>query len=189
MKSIIDRGVALIILTLVSPLLLTACLAIVIESDGSAIFRQKRVGRGQILFDVLKLRTMVVDGARVDSQTFNDSAGVTRVGSVLRRWKLDELPQLINVLKGDMSLVGPRPCLPQLLNEMDEESKLRFNVRPGLTGWAQVKGNVALSWAARWAYDVEYVKSQSFLLDIKILSKTILVVFLGEERFKEGKKP
>ena len=150
------------------------------------LFRQERVGKNQELFSILKFRTMSIDPNRQITQTNVNSEGVTRSGNFLRRWKIDELPQLINVLSGHMSIVGPRPCLQSLITEIDEISLQRFQVKPGLTGLAQVNGNVDLSWPERWAYDVAYVENISFFADFKILLKTIFTIISGEKLNKKG---
>lgn len=116
-------------------------------------------------------------------QVYGNNSEITTVGKLLRRLKIDELPQLINVLKGDMSFIGPRPCLPELRNEFDENGWERLKVRPGLSGLAQINGNIYLSWEERWKYDAEYVSKQSFILDIKIILKTFLIVIFGEKKF------
>jgi lipopolysaccharide/colanic/teichoic acid biosynthesis glycosyltransferase len=118
----------------------------------------------------------------IDKILLNDTR-ITRFGRILRRFKIDELPQLFNVLKGDMSIIGPRPCHPELVKEFDENAICRLDVRPGLTGLAQVNGNIFLEWPERWKYDKYYVDNLSFWLDLKIILKTILIVFKGEERF------
>jgi len=136
-------------------------------------------------FNLLKFRTMIVNEKRDFSQVLDPgSVEITRIGRLLRRLKIDELPQLINVLVGDMSIVGPRPPLPSLLNAMNKAQKHRFDVLPGLTGLAQVNGNIHLDWQSRFKYDLYYVKHMSLLLDLKIILKTILVVIFGEEKFK-----
>jgi len=186
-KVVFDRLFAVVALTVLSPLLVVVSVLIKLDSRGGVFFLQQRVGRQQQLFTLYKFRTMSVDPQRVLSQTGSGSPGVTRVGRWLRRLKIDELPQLINVLLGDMSLVGPRPCMESHLATMDERALKRFAVLPGLTGLAQVNGNVALTWPERQAYDAEYVASVSFSLDVRILLKTLLVVVVGEHRFKKSK--
>ncbi|MFK8078845.1 MAG: sugar transferase [Granulosicoccus sp.] len=186
-KVVFDRLFAIVALAILSPLLITVAVLVRLDSRGGVFFQQQRVGRGQRLFNLYKFRTMTVDPDRVLSQTGSHSAGVTRVGRWLRRLKIDELPQLINVLLGDMSLVGPRPCMESHLATMDERGLKRFKVLPGLTGLAQVNGNVALTWPERQAYDAQYVASVSFALDVRILFKTLLVVVAGEQRFKKDK--
>jgi len=165
--------------------MLTVMLTILISEGRPLFFRQTRVGYKLKEFHLLKFRTMIVNENRDFSQELSpDSAEITQIGSILRRFKIDELPQLLNVLIGDMSLVGPRPPLPTLLKDMNSVQKQRFDVFPGLTGLAQVNGNIHMNWQSRFEYDVYYVKHISFFLDIKIVLKTILVVIFGEEKFK-----
>lgn len=186
MKRCFDFLISILILIIISPLLIITAVLVKTTSKGPLFFKQERVGKKGRLFSVYKFRTMVDDKYRdLSKQTFNNDAEITKVGKVIRRLKIDELPQLFNVVKGDMSLVGPRPCLPALVKEFDESGKKRLLVRPGLTGLAQVNGNIYLSWEERWKFDRKYVEQQSFLLDLKILSKTALIVLLGE---KWGKK-
>jgi undecaprenyl phosphate N,N'-diacetylbacillosamine 1-phosphate transferase len=174
-------------------LLLIACVPIFsgfvvvrITSEGPGYFRQTRVGLGGHTFVALKLRTMSVRQDRPLAQTTLQDPDVLPAGRWMRRLKIDELPQLWNVFKGDMSLIGPRPCLEETRDEMPSWARRRFEVRPGLTGLAQVSGNVALTWEERWRHDVKYVDQLSFLVDLKILMKTVLVVLLGEEKFKRS---
>ncbi len=183
-KSILDIAVAFVILLLAFvPLLLIAVL-ILTESKGPLFFKQERVGKGLKPFKVFKFRTMTNEKRTVGSTPIIGKAdGVTRVGYYLRRYKIDELPQLLNVLLGDMSLVGPRPSVPEQLATMTEEEKSRYSVRPGLTGLAQINGNIHLSWKERFVYDLEYVKNVSFWNDIKIIFRTVLIVVLGESKF------
>ncbi len=184
-KTGFDLITSLLVITLLLPVFLIVIVSIKLDSQGPVLFRQTRVGRNQKQFEILKFRTMIVDENRKEEQTLNRSAGVTRIGTVLRRFKLDEIPQLFNVLCGQMSIVGPRPCLPSTVNDMDDHAKRRFEVKPGLTGMAQVNGNASIEWADRWQYDVYYVERRSVLMDLKIILKTVLVVLFGEERFKK----
>lgn len=174
----------LLLITLVP--IFAGFLVVRITSEGPGLFRQTRVGLGGQTFEVLKLRTMSVKPDRPLTQTTLQDPDVLPPARLMRRLKIDELPQLWNVLRGDMSLVGPRPCLEETRNEMPPWATRRLDVRPGLTGLAQVNGNVALSWEERWRYDVKYVDNLSLVLDLKILIKTILVVLLGEERFQRS---
>lgn len=184
-KRLIDILISFFALFLLSPLLLIAILSIKVSSSGPIFFSQERAGKGGRAFTVMKLRTMTVNPKRKMTQTTVSDPEVIPVGKALRRLKLDELPQLLNVLKGDMSLVGPRPCLVQTRDEMPGWAKKRFDVSPGLTGLAQVNGNIALTWEERWKYDILYVDNLTFVTDFKIILKTFLVVLLGEERFKK----
>ena len=185
-KRILDVGVALVALLVAGPIILVAAVLIRLTSPGPSFFLQQRVGWGGHLFTIYKLRTMHVDEARVLSQTRNDDPEVFAVGRILRRLKIDELPQILNVLKGDMSLIGPRPCMLQTYEAMEDWAKERARVRPGLTGLAQVRGGVLLSWDERSRLDVFYVRECSALLDFRLLLKTVAVVLLGEERFVQA---
>ncbi len=186
-KRLIDILLSLIFLVSLSPVILTAIILVRLSSPGGSFFRQVRVGRNEVNFEVLKIRTMYFDPDRAQVQTRQGDPGVTMVGGALRRLKIDELPQLVNVLKGEMSLVGPRPCLPQTAQEVPDWARKRFEVSPGLTGLAQVNGNICLSWEERWYLDVTYVKDLNLWMDIKILLKTIIVVFFGEEIFRSDR--
>jgi lipopolysaccharide/colanic/teichoic acid biosynthesis glycosyltransferase len=175
-------------LLLTSPVLGLAALAIKLEDGGPILYRQTRVGKDGVDFDVLKLRTMVV-GAESMGAGFAVDQGdrrITRVGRVLRRTSIDELPQLWNVLRGDMSVIGPRPTLRYQVEQYDEHQRRRLEVRPGLTGWAQVHGRAALPWAERIELDVEYVERRSPRLDLEILLRTPLALFRGTYRGATG---
>ncbi|ASD68095.1 sugar transferase [Pseudoalteromonas piscicida] len=185
MKRIFDFVICGVVLTLLSPLLLLSVIMIKLTSKGPVFFLQERLGKNGQLFQVYKFRTMTDEVRRFDVQVYNSDSEVTLFGKFARRLKIDELPQLLNVLKGDMSIVGPRPCLPSLQKEFNEDGQARLLVRPGLTGLAQVNGNIYLSWEERWKLDRQYVENQSLLLDLKIILRTVAVVFLGE---KWGKK-
>lgn len=164
------------------PLFAIAAVSIRLDSRGPVFFMQTRVGQGGREFELLKFRTMT-DVARVaDREILAGDAEVTRVGAALRRLKVDELPQLWNVLRGDMSLVGPRPCLPEQLESFNDDGNARLQVRPGLTGLAQVNGNVYLSWPDRWKWDRRYVENLSPRLDLEILARTFMVLTKGEKR-------
>jgi lipopolysaccharide/colanic/teichoic acid biosynthesis glycosyltransferase len=185
MKRCFDFIISILLLAILSPLLIITAISIKMTSKGSLLFRQQRVGKNGKLFSVYKFRTMIDKVRSFDQQTFNDDAEVTAVGKIIRRLKIDELPQLLNVVKGDMSLIGPRPCLPALVKDFNESGRKRLLVRPGLTGLAQVNGNIYLTWEQRWEFDRKYVESQSLGLDLKIISKTVLILMFGE---KWGKK-
>ena len=175
-------------LAVTSPLLALAALAIKLEDRGPIIYRQTRVGRNGVDFDVLKLRTMVI-GAETMGAGFAVDQGdrrITRVGRVLRRTSIDELPQLWNILRGDMSVIGPRPTLRYQVEQYDEQQRRRLEVRPGLTGWAQVHGRASLPWAERIQLDVEYVEHRSPKLDLEILLRTPLALFRGTYRGATG---
>lgn len=168
-----------ILLILLSPLFLLISIFIKLDSKGNVIFKQKRVGKNGELFTIYKFRTMVVNASEKGTKyrVLKDDNRITKVGKFLRKTSLDELPQLFNVLKGDMSLVGPRPTLQFIVDQYTTEQKERLLVKPGITGLAQVNGRQSLTWEEKIKYDLKYVKEYNFLLDIKILFKTVLVIF------------
>jgi undecaprenyl phosphate N,N'-diacetylbacillosamine 1-phosphate transferase len=178
-KSSLDKLSALIILLMASPILFVVILLLTVSNHGKVWFVQPRPGwRGEI-FKVIKFRTM--NNARdEEGELLPDEKRLTWIGNIIRKTSLDELPQLFNVLKGDMSIVGPRPLLTEYLPLYNNEQKRRHNVRPGITGWAQVNGRNAISWQQKFAYDVWYVDHQSFGLDVKILFLTVAKVFKAE---------
>lgn len=174
-----------ILLLLLTPFLVLFALLIKLETKGPVFFSQIRVGKGLEDIKVLKLRTMTHKKREVgDKPVIGKTADVTKVGYWLRRFKIDELPQLISVLKGEMSLVGPRPSVRKQLENMTEREKMRYSVKPGLTGLAQVSGNIHLPWKERYKLDLDYVENISFINDLKILSRTFLLLFTGEAYFK-----
>ncbi len=182
-KHFFDFIVALLALLLISPIFLISILLIKTTSKGPLFFLQERLGKNGKIFSVYKFRTMTDKKRDVNREILKGDAEVTKVGYYLRRFKIDEFPQILNILKGDMSLVGPRPCMPFQINEFNEDGKYRILVKPGMTGLAQTNGNIFLSWEERWKYDRKYVENISFMLDLEIILKTILIVFLGEEKF------
>ncbi|WP_247869543.1 sugar transferase [Herbaspirillum sp. ST 5-3] len=182
MKRPFDVLAAFVLLLLVAPILLLTAVLLKLDSPGPILFTQKRLGLNGRIFDLYKFRSMVDVPRTPARQVYGGDPEVTRVGKFIRRFKIDELPQLLNVLKGDMSIVGPRPCLPDLQAEFDENGRSRIAVRPGLTGLAQVNGNIFLSWPERWRLDRMYVDNLSFATDCQILWKTVFVVLLGEKR-------
>lgn len=181
MKRIIDFLIALCAVIALFPLFLLVVIAVKCESKGPLFYTQKRLGYTGQIFELLKFRSMTNKERDPSIQVFGDEMEVTRVGKIIRRLKIDELPQLMNVLKGDMSIVGPRPCLPSLQEEFNEDGKARLKVRPGLTGLAQINGNIHLSWEERWKFDRHYVETHNLLLDLKIILNTVLIVLLGEK--------
>ncbi len=183
-KRVVDVVLSMVGLLLAAPLLAAAVAAMKLTNPGPALFRQVRTGRCGREFRPYKLRTMAA-GRRPDPEEIVplDHPGVTRVGRLLRRFKIDELPQLLNVLQGEMALSGPRPTLPEQTRVYDDFKRRRLLVRPGLTGLAQVNGSAAISWEERIKYDVHYVKHHGLLMDLGILLKTVLVLLLGEARF------
>lgn len=183
-KRTIDILVSLAALAVLSPALLAIAVVVTLDSRGPSLFRQTRVGRGGRLFVCYKFRTMRTDSPDIrnpDGSTFNapDDSRVTRVGRILRKTTLDELPQLVNVLKGDMSLVGPRPDLPDQVRYYSEHHRKRLLVRPGMTGWAWIHGRNSIPWERRLDLDVEYVDRQSLWLDLYILLRTVPMVITG----------
>jgi len=182
----IDIVVSSLGLLLASPLLALAVLAIRLEGPGPALFRQVRVGKDGELFEMLKLRTMVRDAERTGAGlAINEGdARITRTGRLLRRSSLDELPNLINVLRGEMSLIGPRPTLPSQVAQYTERQRGRLAIRPGITGWAQVHGRASLPWPERIELDLHYVEHRSAALDMRILARTIALVMGGSGLYK-----
>ena len=170
-KRLFDIVVAATALLVLSPLLLLVALAVRLDLGSPVLFRQQRPGLRGRPFELVKFRTMR-DDAAVGTDIKGDARRLTRFGAFLRKTSLDELPELWNVLRGDMSLVGPRPLLMQYLGRYTPEQARRHEVRPGLTGWAQVNGRNALSWEEKFALDVWYVDHRSFWLDLKILVRT-----------------
>jgi lipopolysaccharide/colanic/teichoic acid biosynthesis glycosyltransferase len=185
-RRVVDVAVSGSVLLLTSPMLAVAIIAIRLESSGHPIYRQRRVGLDGRPFDVLKLRTMV-DGAEHIGAGLaineNDSR-ITRVGALLRRSALDELPNLLNVLRGEMSLIGPRPTLPVQVEQYTERQRGRLLVKPGITGWAQVNGRTSLPWSERIELDLFYIAHRSLLLDLRILWRTVAIVFGGDGLYK-----
>ena len=177
----LDVIVASAVLVAASPLLALAALAIRLESRGGAIYRQRRVGQDGREFDVLKLRTMVAGAERMGAGLAVDAgdARITRVGALLRRTSLDELPNLVNVIRGEMSLIGPRPTVPEQVARYDERQRGRLAVKPGLTGWAQVNGRASLPWSERIELDLYYIAHRSPLLDARIIARTLRALLHG----------
>jgi lipopolysaccharide/colanic/teichoic acid biosynthesis glycosyltransferase len=182
----LDILVASLAIALLAPLLALAMIAIRIESKGGVVYRQRRVGLEGAEFDVLKLRTMV-HGAEHVGSGLRINAGderITRVGALLRRTSFDEVPNLFNVLRGDMSLIGPRPTLPEQVAQYTPRQRGRLAVKPGITGWAQVNGRASLPWSERIELDLYYVAHRSLALDLKILARTPAMVLRGSGLYK-----
>ena len=175
-------------LVLTSPLIGLAAVAIKLEDGGPILYRQTRVGKDGADFDVLKLRTMMVgaEGMGAGYAVDRGDRRITRVGRILRRTSIDELPQLWNILRGDMSVIGPRPTLRYQVEQYDEHQRHRLDIRPGLTGWAQVHGRASLPWAERIELDVWYVENRSPKRDLEILLRTPLALFRGTYRGATG---
>jgi lipopolysaccharide/colanic/teichoic acid biosynthesis glycosyltransferase len=183
-----DVALAGLGLVVTSPLLVAAGLAVKLEDGGPVLFRQTRVGKDGKDFELLKLRSMVVDAERSGAGHAVDRGDrrITRVGRLLRRTSIDELPQLWNIVRGDMSVIGPRPTLRYQVERYSERQRRRLDVRPGLTGWAQIHGRATLPWAERIELDVWYVEHRSPRVDLKILLRTPLALFGGTYRGAAG---
>jgi lipopolysaccharide/colanic/teichoic acid biosynthesis glycosyltransferase len=185
-RRIVDIVASAVLLALGAPVLLAAAIAIRLESAGHPIYRQRRAGQDGRPFDVIKLRTMV-DGAEHIGAGLavneNDSR-ITRVGAFLRRTSLDELPNLLNVLRGDMSLIGPRPTLPAQVEQYTPRQRGRLRIKPGMTGWAQVNGRASLPWSERIELDLFYIEHRSLVLDARILWRTFTMVLGGSDLYK-----
>ncbi len=188
MNRAVDVAGSALGLALASPVLAAAAAAIKLEDGGPVLYRQRRVGKDGVDFELLKLRSMVV-GAEHQGAGLAVDAGdrrITLVGRVLRRLSFDELPQLWNVLRGDMSLVGPRPTLRYQVERYSERQRRRLEVKPGITGWAQVNGRASLPWDERIELDVWYVEHRSPLLDLRILGRTPLALLRGTYKGATG---
>src|SRR5690606_8357974 len=171
-KRLFDFLAALIGLIIISPIFLTLVVILYYSNNGKPFFYQKRTGKFGNFFTIIKFKTMN-DKTDENGNLLPALERVTKVGNFCRKFSLDELPQLLNIIKGDMSLIGPRPLLPQYLQYYNERQNRRHEVLPGITGWAQVNGRNTISWEQKFEYDVYYVEHLSFALDIKIILKTI----------------
>lgn len=178
-KRLLDIFISLCGLIVLSPVYLIVAVLVRNKLGTPVIFRQDRPGRNEKIFSLYKFRSMT-DARDADGNLLPDDVRLTPFGKKLRSTSLDELPELWNILKGDMSLIGPRPLLVKYLPLYNEEQRHRHDVRPGLTGWAQVNGRNALTWEQKFAYDVEYVRHVSFLLDCRIFARTIRAVLKHE---------
>jgi lipopolysaccharide/colanic/teichoic acid biosynthesis glycosyltransferase len=182
----LDLAVAAVGLVLSSPVMLVATVAIRLESPGSPIYRQRRIGRHGEPFEMLKLRTMV-SGAEHHGAGMAVNYGdprITRVGRFLRRFSLDELPNLVNVLRGEMSVVGPRPTIQAQVDQYTPLQRRRLEVKPGITGWAQINGRASLPWHERIELDIWYVDHRTLRLDLAIIWKTVRLLVTGEGLYK-----
>ena len=184
-KRLLDLIAASILLIIFSPIIFTCFILLLIVNKGDALFFQVRPGYQSTPFTILKFKTMH-DGRDVNGNLLPDEVRLTRIGKIVRGLSIDELLQLINVIKGDMSLVGPRPLLMQYLERYPPEQARRHDVKPGITGWAQVNGRNAISWKEKFRLDVEYVDKQSFWLDCKILWMTFLNVIKRKDISADG---
>jgi len=176
-----DVLIAILGLVIASPLLAVSAIAIKLDSRGRVIYRQPRVGRGGEVFELFKLRTMHrgSDPSGVGTLVVEDDPRVTRVGRIIRRFALDELPNLVNVLRGEMAIVGPRATLPAQVELYTERQRRRLELRPGVTGWAQINGRAGIPWEERIELDVWYVEHRSVSLDLRIIARSPLVVLRG----------
>lgn len=184
-KRVFDFIAALVGLILLSPIFLFVMIGLFFANQGKPFFFQARPGRRGEIFKIVKFKTMN-DKKDSNGNLLSDAERLTSIGAFVRKTSLDEIPQLINVLKGDMSLIGPRPLLPQYLALYNDEQKRRHEVKPGITGWAQVNGRNAISWKRKFELDVYYVDHVSFALDFKIFFLTIKKVFVREGISQEG---
>jgi lipopolysaccharide/colanic/teichoic acid biosynthesis glycosyltransferase len=182
----LDVVIAAVALGLGSPVLVVALAAIRLESPGHPIYRQRRVGRDGVPFELYKLRTMVTGAEHIGAglAVSEGDTRITRVGAFLRRTSLDELPNLLNVLRGEMSIVGPRPTVQVQVDSYSERQRGRLAVKPGITGWAQVNGRASLPWSERIELDLYYVEHWSLWLDLRILLRTVRMVLRGDGLYK-----
>ncbi len=178
-KRIMDIVFSVVILTLLSPLVILITMLLFIQNKGSLFFYQQRIGYHEKPFWIIKFKTMS-DKKDAEGQLLPDTKRITKVGEWIRQLSLDELPQLINVLKGEMSLVGPRPLLPKYVPLYSDRQHHRHDVKPGITGWAQVNGRNSISWTQKFEHDLYYVEHQSLYLDLKILWLTFIKVMQRE---------
>ena len=178
-KSILDFSIAFVAFFLLLPIFVIVFIGLYIANQGKPFFFQHRPGKNERIFKIIKFKTMN-DKRDSKGDLLPDVYRLTKIGQFVRKISLDELPQLLNVLKGDMSLIGPRPLLPEYLPLYHDIEKIRHNVKPGITGWAQVNGRNAISWGQKFEYDVWYVENMSFLFDCKIVYLTIKKVLNKE---------
>ena len=184
----VDIVVAALVLALTAPLLALAAVAIKLTSRGGVLYRQPRAGLHGEVFNVIKLRTMVAGAEFIGAGMAVDAGDqrITRVGGLLRRTSIDELPNLVNVLRGEMSLIGPRPTLPSQVEAYDARQRRRLDVKPGITGWAQVNGRASLPWSERIELDIHYVEHRSLRLDAVILLRTVRMLATGGGLYHRG---
>jgi lipopolysaccharide/colanic/teichoic acid biosynthesis glycosyltransferase len=186
---VFDLVVASVALVVTAPVQIAAMIAVRIETHGSPVYRQHRVGKGGEPFEMLKLRTMISGAEHVGAGlavNYGDPR-ITRVGRILRRFSIDELPNLVNVLRGEMSIVGPRPTIQVQVDQYTDRQRRRLEVKPGLTGWAQVNGRASLPWHERIELDLWYVEHRSFLLDLRIIAMTVRMLVKGTGLYKGEK--
>ena len=187
-KRMMDLILGFLLLILISPILVLVTLLLAIANNGQPFFVQPRPGKNEKLFKIVKFKTMN-DRKDANGKLLPDADRLTPIGKWVRKTSLDEIPQLINVLKGDMSLVGPRPLLPEYLPLYNDRQRRRHDVRPGITGWAQVNGRNAISWTRKFELDIYYVDHVSFALDMKILWLTVMKVVRREGVNQSGQSP
>lgn len=184
-KRSLDFIISLVSICILMPIFIIVFIGLYLANDGKPFFFQLRPGLNEKVFKIIKFKTMN-DKKDEAGNLLSDEERLTIIGRFVRKTSLDEMPQLINVLKGDMSIIGPRPLLIQYLSLYNENQKTRHDIRPGITGWAQVNGRNAISWEKKFEYDVWYVDNLSFILDLKILWKTVVKVFRKEGINQEG---
>lgn len=184
-KRVLDFTASLLGLIILSPIFLLVTVALLVANQGKPFFFQKRPGKDGKIFSIIKFKTMN-DKKDPSGNLLPDAARLTKIGAFVRKTSLDEIPQLINVLKGEMSLIGPRPLLPSYLALYNDTQRRRNEVKPGITGWAQVNGRNAISWEKKFEYDVWYVDHLNLGLDLKILLMTIKKVFISEGITQDG---
>ncbi len=184
-KRLFDFIIALVALILLSPIFIVVMIGLYFANQGKPFFFQARPGLNEKIFKIIKFKTMN-DKKDPNGNLLSDAERLTPIGAFVRKTSLDEIPQLINVLKGDMAIIGPRPLLPQYLPIYNETQKRRHEVRPGITGWAQVNGRNAISWSKKFELDVEYVDNLSFLMDVKVFLTTFKKVFNSEGISQDG---
>lgn len=185
LKAFLDYCFSILAVFLLSPIFIGIFLALLLNNDGKVFFLQKRPGKNEKIFKIIKFKTMN-DKRDSNGNLLPDNERLTTVGNVIRRTSLDEIPQLLNVLMGQMSIIGPRPLLPEYLPFYDEHQRKRHTVKPGITGWAQINGRNAVEWKKKFEYDVWYVENMSLLLDMQIMFLTLKKVFKLEGINREG---
>jgi lipopolysaccharide/colanic/teichoic acid biosynthesis glycosyltransferase len=183
----LDMVLSIVLLVVTAPLLALAALAIRLESPGPVVYRQRRVGKDGRPFELLKLRTMVPGAESMGAGIYvvEGDPRITRIGRLLRRFSLDELPNLVNVLKGDMAMVGPRPTVQEQVDRYTQRQRRRLEVKPGITGWAQINGRTSLPWPERIELDVWYVEHRSLRVDLRILARTAWMLASGQGLYSE----
>lgn len=179
-KRFFDFTLALVALICLSPIFIIISLGLFFANQGHPFFLQSRPGKRERIFTIVKFKTMN-DKKDLSGNLLSDAERLTKIGAFVRKTSLDEIPQLLNVIKGDMSLIGPRPLLPSYLPLYNEFQKRRHDVRPGITGWAQINGRNAISWKDKFELDIFYVENVSFLLDLKIILTTVMIVIQSKD--------